>query len=188
LQPPFFNSAADDAVNYGGIGAVIGHEAGHGFDDQGSKWDEAGNLVDWWTPADRTKFEKRVAALASQFDQFEPFPGFKVNGRFTLGESIGDLTGVTIAYAAYRLSLDGREAPVIDGMTGDQRFFIGWAQVWRRKHREDDLKNRLLVDPHPPAEYRVNGTVRNVPAFYSAFGVKEGDQLYLPPDHRVKIW
>ena len=132
LQPPFFNLAADDAVNYGGIGAVIGHETGHGFDDQGSKWDGAGNLKQWWTPADRAEFDKRGDALAAQFDQFEPFPGFKVNGRFTLGENIGDLAGLTIAYQAYRLSLGGKPAPVIDGLTGDQRFFLGWAQVWRR--------------------------------------------------------
>ena len=188
LQPPFFNLTADDAVNYGGIGAVIGHETGHGFDDQGSKWDGAGNLNQWWTPADRAEFDKRGDALVAQFDQFEPFPGFKVNGRFTLGENIGDLSGLTIAYDAYRLSLGGKQAPVIDGLTGDQRFFLGWAQVWRRKHREADLKNRLVVDPHAPAEYRVNGTVRNVPAFYAAFGVKEGDKLYLPPEKRVRIW
>jgi predicted metalloendopeptidase len=188
LQPPFFNLAADDAVNYGGIGAVIGHETGHGFDDQGSKWDGSGNLHQWWTTTDRAEFDKRGNALAAQFDQFEPFPGFKVNGRFTLGENIGDLAGLTIAYDAYRLSLGGKPAPVIDGLTGDQRFFLGWAQVWARKHREADLKNRLVVDPHSPAEYRVNGTVRNVPAFYAAFGVKEGDKMYLPPDKRVKIW
>ncbi|MGA2255537.1 MAG: M13-type metalloendopeptidase [Thermoguttaceae bacterium] len=188
LQRPFFNLTADDAVNYGGIGAVIGHETGHGFDDQGSKWDGAGNLNQWWTPADRAEFDKRGDALAAQFDQFEPFPGFKVNGRFTLGENIGDLAGLTIAYDAYRLSLGGKQAPVIDGLTGDQRFFLGWAQVWRRKHREADLKNRLVTDPHSPAEYRVNGTVRDVPAFYSAFGVKEGDKMYLPPEKRVKIW
>ena len=188
LQPPFFNLTADDAVNYGGIGAVIGHETGHGFDDQGSKWDGAGNLNQWWTPADRADFDKRGDALAAQFDQFEPFPGYKVNGRFTLGENIGDLAGLTIAYDAYRLSLGGKPAPVIDGMTGDQRFFYGWAQVWARKHREADLKTRLLTDPHSPAEYRVNGTVRNVPAFYAAFGVKEGDKMFLPPEKRVKIW
>jgi predicted metalloendopeptidase len=188
LQPPFFNLAADDAVNYGGIGAVIGHEIGHGFDDQGSKWDGAGNLVKWWTPDDRKEFDKRGDALAAQYDAFEPFPGFKVNGRFTLGENIGDLAGLSIAYRAYRLSLGGQEAPVIDGSTGDQRFFIGWAQVWRRKHREADLKNRLITDPHSPAEYRVNGMVRNIPAFYKAFGVTEGDKLYLPPERRVTIW
>jgi putative endopeptidase len=188
LQPPFFNLAADDAVNYGGIGAVIGHETGHGFDDQGSKWDGAGNLNRWWTPADRKEFDQRGDALAGQFGRFEPFPGFKVNGRLTLGENLADLAGVTISYQAYKLSLGGKQAPVIDGLTGDQRFFLGYAQVWRRKHREADLKNRLLVDPHSPAEYRVNGIVRNVPAFYAAFGVKEGDKLYLPPEKRVKIW
>ena len=121
-------------------------------------------------------------------DRFEPFPGFKVNGRFTLGENIGDLSGVTIAYAAYHLSLGGKQPPVIDGLSGDQRFFMGWAQVWRRKHRDDDLRNRLVIDPHSPAEFRVNGTVRNVPAFFTAFGVKEGDKMYLPPKDRVKIW
>jgi predicted metalloendopeptidase len=188
LQPPFFNRAADDAVNYGGIGAVIGHEAGHGFDDQGSKWDAAGNLVNWWTPADRAEFDKRGAALAAQFGQFEPIPGFKVNGRLTLGESMADLSGLNHAYAAYHLSLGGKEAPVIDGLTGDQRFFMGFAQVWRIKFRDDDLKNRLLTDPHPPSEYRANGTARNVPGFYSAFGVKEGDKMYLPPEQRVQIW
>jgi putative endopeptidase len=188
LQPPFFNLAADDAVNYGGIGAVIGHEIGHGFDDQGSKWDGTGNLVVWWTAEDRKEFDKRGAALAAQYDACEPFPGFKVNGRFTLGENIGDLAGLSIAYRAYRLSLGAQEAPVIDGFTGDQRFFIGWAQVWRRKHREADLKNRLITDPHSPAEYRVNGIVRNVPAFYEAFGVTERDKLYLAPERRVTIW
>jgi predicted metalloendopeptidase len=188
LQPPFFNRAADDAVNYGGIGAVIGHETGHGFDDQGSKWDGAGNLVDWWTAADRAEFDRRSAALAAQYDRFEPLPGYKVNGRFTLGENSADLAGLTISYAAYRRSLGGREAPVLDGLSGDQRFFIGWAQVWRRKHRVDDLKNRLLVDPHSPAEYRANGTVRNVPGFFSAFQVKPDDKMYLPPHQRVKIW
>ncbi len=188
LQPPFFNRAADDAVNYGGIGAVIGHETGHGFDDQGSKWDGAGNLVDWWTAADRAEFERRCAALVAEYDRFEPLPGYKVNGRFTLGENSADLAGVTMSYAAYRRSLAGQAAPLLDGFSGDERFFIGWAQVWRRKYRADDLKNRLLVDPHSPAEYRVNGTVPNVPAFYSAFQVKPGDKMYLPPQRRVKIW
>jgi predicted metalloendopeptidase len=188
LQPPFFNLAADDAVNYGGIGAVIGHETGHGFDDQGSKWDGAGNLNQWWTPADRAEFDKRGDALAAEFNQFEPFPGFNVNGRLTLGENSADLAGLTIAYDAYHLSLGGKPAPVIDGLTGDQRFFLGWAQVWRHKDREADLKNRLLTDPHAPAEYRVNGTVRDVPAFYAAFGVKKGDKMYLPLEKRVRIW
>ena len=188
LQPPFFNRDADDAVNYGGIGAVIGHEIGHGFDDQGSKWDGAGNLADWWTAADRAEFDRRGAALAAQYDRFEPLPGYKVNGRFTLGENSADLAGVTISYAAYRRSLGGQEAPVLDGLSGDQRFFTGWAQVWRRKYRVDDLKNRLLIDPHSPAEFRANGTVRNVPAFFLAFEVKPGDKMYLPPEERVKIW
>jgi putative endopeptidase len=188
LQPPFFNRAADDAVNYGGIGAVIGHETGHGFDDQGSKWDGAGNLADWWTAADRAEFDRRNAALAAQYDRFEPLPGYKVNGRFTLGESSADLAGLTISYAAYRRSLGGKEAPLIDGLSGDQRFFIGWAQVWRRKYRVDELKNRLLTDPHPPSQYRANGTARNVPAFFSAFQVQPGDKMYLPPEQRVKIW
>ena len=176
LQPPFFNMKADDAVNYGGIGAVIGHETGHGFDDQGSKWDGKGNLNQWWTPADRAEFDKRGDALAAQYDQFEPFPGFKVNGRLTLGENLADLAGLTIALRAYHLSLGGKPAPVIDGLTGDQRFFIGWAQVWRRKHREADLKNRLATDPHSPSEYRANGVPRNVPGFYEAFGVKPSGQ------------
>jgi putative endopeptidase len=188
LQPPFFNMQADDAVNYGGIGAVIGHETGHGFDDQGSKWDGAGNLNQWWTPADRAEFDKRGDALAQQYGQFEPFPGFKVNGRLTLGENLADLAGLTIALRAYHLSLGGKPAPVMDGLTGDQRFFVGWAQVWRRKHREADLKNRLVTDPHSPSEYRANGTARNVPAFYEAFGVKPGDKMWLAPEKRVRIW
>ena len=188
LQPPFFDMNADDAVNYGGIGAVIGHEIGHGFDDQGSKYDGVGNLNDWWTAADRTEFEKRTAALATQYDAFEPFPGFHVNGKFTMGENIGDLAGMTMSYRAYQLSLGGKPATTIDGFTGDQRFFIGWAQVWARKYRDDNLKQRLATDPHSPSEYRANGTVRNIPAFYTAFDVKEGDKLYLAPDQRVKIW
>ncbi len=188
LQPPFFNMKADDAVNYGGIGAVIGHETGHGFDDQGSKWDGAGNLNQWWTPADRAEFDKRGDALAAQYGQFEPFPGFKVNGRLTLGENLADLMGVTIALRAYHLSLCGKPAPVIDGLTGDQRFFVGWAQVWRRMHREADLKNRLVTDPHSPSEYRANGVPRNVPGFYEAFDVKPTDKMWLAPEKRVKIW
>ncbi len=175
-------------MNYGGIGAVIGHETGHGFDDQGSKWDGAGNLNNWWTPADRAEFDKRGDALAAQYDQFEPFPGFKVNGRLTLGENIGRPGRPDHRLRAYHLSLGGKPAPVIDGLTGDQRFFIGWAQVWRRKHREADLKNRLVTDPHSPTEYRANGTPRNVPGFYAAFGVKQGDKMWLPPEKRVKVW
>ncbi len=188
LQPPFFNMQADDAVNYGGIGAVIGHEIGHGFDDQGSKWDGLGNLSEWWTEADRTEFDKRGAALATQYDTYEPLPGLHLNGKFTLGENIGDLAGVTLAYAAYKLALAGSEAPVLDGLTGDQRFVAGWAQVWARKYRDDNLKQRLSTDPHSPSEFRTNGIVRNLPVFYAAFDAKPGDGLYLAPEQRVKIW
>jgi putative endopeptidase len=188
LQPPFFDLRADDAVNYGGIGAVIGHEIGHGFDDQGSKWDGAGNLNDWWTPADRSEFDKRASALAAQFDVFEPLPGFKVNGRLTLGENMGDLAGLTVSHAAYHMSLHGAEAPSKDGLTGDQRFFMSFARIWRGKNRDEETKRRLATDPHSPPEFRANGTVRNVPAFYEAFGVKEGDKMFLPPEERVRIW
>jgi putative endopeptidase len=188
LQPPFFNMAADEAINYGAIGTVIGHEIGHGFDDQGSKWDGDGNLSNWWSEADRAEFEKRGKALVAQYAEFEPLPGLKLNGELTLGENIGDLAGLVFSHAAYRLSLGGKEAQVIDGFTGDQRFLIGWAQVWARKYRDDDLKSRLAVDPHSPSEFRTNGVMRNTPEFYAAFDVKEGDKLYLPPDQRVKIW
>jgi len=188
LQPPFFDLNAEDAVNYGGIGAVIGHEIGHGFDDQGSKYDGAGNLNDWWTTADRSEFEKRAAMLGKQYDGFEALPGLHVNGAFTMGENIGDLAGMTMAHRAYRLSLGGKEAPVIDGYSGDQRFFIGWAQVWARKYRDENLKQRIATDPHSPSEFRANGTARNIPAFYTAFEVKEGDKLFLAPDQRVRIW
>ena len=188
LQPPFFNMDADDAVNYGGIGGVIGHEIGHGFDDQGSKYDGSGNLRSWWTPQDRKAFDALGDKFAKQYDEFAPLDGLHVNGRLTLGENIGDLAGVTIGYRAYEMSLNGEEPPVIDGLTGPQRFFMGWAQVWRSKIREDALRARLLSDPHSPAEYRVLGPLRNVDAFYSAFNVKEGDKMYLAPEQRVKIW
>ncbi|MDN3641015.1 M13-type metalloendopeptidase [Simiduia curdlanivorans] len=188
LQPPFFNLAADDAVNYGGIGAVIGHEIGHGFDDSGSQYDGDGNLRNWWTDSDRTEFEKRTTALVEQYNAFEPLPGEFVNGKFTLGENIGDLGGLTIAHKAYLLSLQGKSAPVIDELTGEQRFFMGWAQVWARKYRDEELSQRLVTDPHSPSEFRTNGIVRNMPAFYDAFGVKEGDALFLAPEARVKIW
>jgi putative endopeptidase len=190
LQPPFFDLTADDAVNYGAIGAVIGHEIGHGFDDQGSKSDGDGNMVNWWTDADRKEFEARARKLIEQYDGFEPkqLPGRKVNGALTIGENIGDLGGLSIAYRAYRRSLDGKEAPVIDGLTGDQRFFLGWAQAWRTKFRDAELARRLATDPHSPAEFRCNGVVRNMPEFYEAFGVKEGDGLWLAPEDRVRIW
>ena len=188
LQPPFFNMAADDAVNYGGIGAVIGHELTHGFDDQGRKTDGEGNLRDWWTEKDGKKFNERAEVMITQFNKFNPVDTMHVNGKLTLGENIADLGGLTIAYHAYKMSLEGKEAPVIDGMTGDQRFFAGWAQVWRRKYRDEELRRRLLTDPHSPSRYRVVGIMPNMPEFYAAFDVKEGDALFLPEDERVKIW
>ena len=188
LQPPFFDLEADDAVNYGAIGGGIGHEIGHGFDDQGSKYDGGGNLNSWWTQDDRRAFDTLGDRFAAQYQKFSPIEGLTVNGRLTLGENIGDLAGVTIGYKAYQMSLDGKEPPVIDGLTGPQRFFMGWAQVWRGKIREDALRARLLSDPHSPAEYRVIGPLRNVDAFYQAFDVKKGDQMYLAPEERVKIW
>jgi putative endopeptidase len=190
LQPPFFDLQADDAVNYGAICAVIGHEIGHGFDDQGSKSDGDGNMVNWWTDLDRKQFESRTKKLIDQYSGFEPaqLPGQKVNGALTVGENIGDLGGLSIAYKAYKRSLKGSEAPLIDGLTGEQRFFIGWAQAWRSKFRDAELARRLATDPHSPAEFRCNGVLRNLPEFYEAFGVKEGDKLWLPPDDRVRIW
>lgn len=188
LQPPFFDAAADPAVNYGGIGAVIGHEMGHGFDDQGSKSDSLGVQRNWWTDEDRANFEKLTSALAAQYDKFEPVPGFFVDGNFTLGENIGDVGGLSLAYRAYHMSLNGEEAPVINGLTGDQRFFLSWAQVWQRKYREDALIQRLTSDPHSPAEFRVNGVVRNFDEWYQAFDVTEDNELYLPPEERIRIW
>ncbi len=191
LQPPFFDAEADDAANYGGIGAVIGHEIGHGFDDQGAKYDGDGNLVDWWTDADRAEFGARTKKLIEQYDAYVPreLDGeAHVNGAFTVGENIGDLGGLSIALLAYRLSLGGKEAPVIDGLTGVQRVMFGWAQVWRTKSREAEALRRLAIDPHSPPEFRCNGVVRNVDAFYDAFEVDADDALYLDPEHRVRIW
>jgi len=188
LQPPFFNVEADDAVNYGGIGAVIGHEIGHGFDDQGRQYDGDGNLSDWWTEEDAEKFDVRKNALATQYDGYVVIDGLTINGQFTSGENIGDLGGLSIAYLAYKMSLGGKEAPVIDGLTGDQRFFLGWAQVWRSKARDAEAKRLLTIDPHSPPKFRANGAAVNVPAFYAAFDVKEGDGMYLAPEDRVKIW
>lgn len=188
LQPPFFNVMADDAANYGGIGAVIGHEIGHGFDDSGKRFDGDGVLRDWWTEEDARKFDERKNALAAQYDGYDVIDGLTINGQFTSGENIGDLGGLSIAYLAYKMSLDGKEAPVIDGWTGDQRFFLGWAQVWRSKARPEETKRRLTIDPHSPPKFRANGAAVNVPAFYEAFDVKEGDGMYLPPEERVKIW
>jgi putative endopeptidase len=188
LQPPFFDPNADDAVNYGGIGAVIGHEISHGFDDQGSKFDAMGVLKNWWTPDDRKNFEAKTNMLVAQYDSYVPIEGLHVNGKLTLGENIGDLSGLTISYAAYHRSLQGRHAPVIDGLTGDQRFFLGFAQIWREKDREGYLRERVLSNPHSPPMFRVDGTVRNVDAWYDAFGVKPGDKYYLAPDQRVHLW
>jgi putative endopeptidase len=194
LQPPYFNLSADPAVNYGAIGAVIGHEMGHGFDDQGSKSDGAGNLRNWWTDADRAAFNKLTSRLVAQYDAFCPFDEQSssgkacINGTLTLGENIGDLGGLSLALRAYKLSLNGKPAPVIDGMTGEQRFFMAWAQAWRFKAREAAARDRLETDPHSPAAYRVNGIVRNFDEWYKAFGVKPGDALYLPPEQRIRIW
>jgi len=188
LQPPFFNMEADDAVNYGGIGAVIGHELSHGFDDQGAKYDGDGNLRNWWTDNDKAEFEKRSKQLSAQYSAFAPFTDASVNGDLTLGENIGDLGGLTVAFRSYLLSLEGQKSQVIDGFTGEQRVFIGWSQVWRRKYRDEALRNRLMTDPHSPGQYRAFGTPRNIEAFYKAFDVKEGDKMYLKPAERVKIW
>ena len=188
LQPPFFDLEADDAVNYGAIGAVIGHEIGHGFDDQGSTFDGDGVLRNWWTDEDRAEFKNRTARLVDQYSAYKPFDDLHVNGEFTLGENIGDLGGISIGLLAYKMSLEGEEAPVIDGLTGIQRVFLGYGQVWRAKVRDEELRRRIATDPHSPARYRANGAVRNVPEFYTAFNVQEGDALYLPPEERVKIW
>lgn len=192
LQAPFFDPNADDAVNYGGIGAVIGHEISHGFDDQGSQFDAKGALKNWWTTQDRTKFDALTGALAAQYDAYCPFPGPTppkqcVNGKLTLGENIADLAGLRVAYQAYHLSLHGKPAPVIDGLTGDQRFFLGWAQVWRQTMREALMQNLLVSDPHSPTRARAS-VVRNLDAWYAAFDVKPGQKLYLKPEERVKIW
>ena len=188
LQPPFFNVTADDAVNYGAIGAVIGHEFSHGFDDQGRKSDGNGMLRDWWTEADALAFSERANALVEQYNQIEVLPGKFLNGEFTLGENIGDLSGLAVAYKAYHLSLNGEDAPVIDGYTGNQRFFMGWAQVWRRLYRDENLEVRITTDPHSHSSARTNGIVRNIDAWYEAFDISSEAALYLPPQARVKIW
>ncbi len=188
LQPPFFDAKADDAVNYGGIGAVIGHEISHGFDDQGAQYDGNGNLRDWWTEADHKNFKAKTTALVNQYNAFEPIPGYHVNGELTLGENIADNSGLAIAYKAYHISLKGKKAPVIDGMTGDQRLYAGWAQVWRSKMREQQQIVQVKTDPHSPGQYRANGTLRNQPGFYEAYKLKQGDKMYLAPNERVIIW
>ena len=188
LQPPFFDLAAEEAINYGAIGAAIGHEIGHGFDDTGSTFDGDGALRNWWTDEDRAEFEKRTSKLVSQFNEFQPFDDLAVNGEFTLGENIGDLGGISIGLLAYQMSLNGEESPLIDGFTGVQRVFIGYGQTWRNKYRDERLRQLIQTDPHSPGMYRANGGARNVPEFYEAFDVQEGDALYLPPEERVKIW
>jgi len=188
LQPPFFNLYADEAVNYGAIGAVIGHEIGHGFDDSGSQFDGDGVLRNWWTESDLAEFEKRTGKLVDQYSAFAPFEDLNVNGEFTLGENIGDLGGISIGLLAYQMALSGEASPVIDGFTGEQRVFLGYGQIWRRKYRDEELRRRIAIDPHSPAVYRANGAVRNVPEFYEAFNVQEGEALYLAPEERVKIW
>jgi putative endopeptidase len=188
LQGPYFDARVDDAVNYGAIGSVIGHEFSHGFDDQGRKFDGRGELADWWTEADATVYEERSAGLVAQYDEFQPLPDQNINGALTLGENIADLAGVIVAYRAWKILQDGTEIPTIHGFTGDQRFFIGYAQAWRSKQREESLRENLLSNPHSPPDYRVVGVLRNVPEFYTAFDVKEGDGMYLAPEERVKIW
>jgi endothelin-converting enzyme/putative endopeptidase len=189
LQPPYFDPNADPASNYGSIGATIGHEIGHGFDDQGRQYDATGKLRDWWTPAAAKAYEARTAMLVKQYNGYEPVPGTHIKGELTLGENIGDLGGLEMAYAAYRRYVAQHgEPPLIDGLTGDQRFFIAYGYSWETKTREGALRQQLLTDPHSPARYRVNGAVRNVDAWYKAFNVKPGDALYLAPDQRVHIW
>ena len=188
LQAPMFDAEADPAINYGAIGGVIGHEITHGFDDQGRKIDAAGNLRDWWTKEDAVKFEARAKMLGAQYSQFQPLPGMHVNGDLTMGENIADLGGLTVALDAYHASLNGKPAPVIDGLTGDQRVLLGWAQAWRGKVTDDFVRKQVVSDPHSPRQFRVNGVVRNVDTWYAAFGVKPGEKLYVEPAKRVKIW
>jgi len=188
LQPPFFDPNADDAVNYGGIGAVMGHEIGHGFDDQGSKYTGLGVLESWWTDADRQAFEQRVSNLGAQYDSYEDLPGLHVQGKLTMGENIGDLSGLSISLQAYHVSLNGKKAPVLDGYTGDQRYFLGFAQIWRGKYRDGAMRQQVLSNPHSPPHWRVVGPTRNIDAWYKAFDVKAGDKYYLAPDQRVHLW
>ncbi len=188
LQPPFFDAKADDAANYGAIGAVIGHEISHGFDDQGAQYDGDGNLRDWWTEADHKNFKDKTKMLVSQYSAYSPLPGYNVNGELTLGENIADNSGLAIAYKAYKISLNGKKSPVLDGYTGDQRFFMGWGGAWRLKMREAQQIVQIKTDPHTPEQFRTNGTVKNQPAFYDAFKVKPGDKMYLAPKERVIIW
>jgi putative endopeptidase len=188
LQAPYFDTAADPAVNYGGIGAAIGHELIHGFDDDGRKFDGAGMLSNWWTDADACEFNARAAELSRQYSSFEPLPGLHMNGQLTIGENIADLGGVLVALDAYRRSLAGRSAPVLDGFTGDQRFFLSYAQSFRAKSTDEATRKLIASDSHPPEQYRVNGTVRNIDVWYQAFNVQPGDKLYIAKENRVRIW
>ena len=190
LQPPFFDLEADDAVNYGAIGAVIGHEIGHGFDDQGSKYDGDGQLENWWSEKDLEEFQKRTKNLIAQYDELRPSgaPDVHVNGALTIGENIGDLGGLTIAHKAYEIALNGATPPVLDGFTGYQRLFIGYAQTWCGKQRAEEIRRRVSMDPHSPDEFRCNQIVKNFDPFYEAFGLTEGDGLFMPPSDRVRIW
>jgi predicted metalloendopeptidase len=188
LQPPFFDPTADDATNYGSIGAIIGHEFSHGFDDQGRKFDGDGRLLDWWTESDAAEYELRSDGLVTQYNEFEPLPEQKINGELTLGENIADLAGLIMAYRAWKILQAGSDTPALEGFSGDQRFFIGYARSWRAKQRPEYLTEMLVSDPHSPSRYRVIGALRNMPEFYAAFDVKEGDAMYLPDDERVTIW
>jgi len=188
LQPPMFDMSADDAMNYGGIGAVIGHEMGHGFDDQGSKYDAEGNLKNWWTPEDRKKFEERAACIIEQYNTLDVGDGLRHNGNLVVGEAMGDLGGVTLAYKAYKKSLNGKPAPVIDGLTGDQRFFIAFARVWANQQRPEAVRMRLTTDPHPPSKWRAIGTLQNFAPFHEAFGCKQGDFMVRPVEKQCKLY
>jgi len=188
LQPPFFDFAADDAFNYGAIGAVIGHEFSHGFDDQGRKFDGHGRLADWWTDRDAREYEARTAKLVEQYNAFRPIPDQAVNGKLTLGENIADLAGLTMAYRAWQILLGGSTPPVIDGFSGQERFFIGYAMTWRSKNRDEYLRETLLSDPHSPPNYRVTGVLQNMPEFYATYGLAAGDGMYIPAGRRVHIW
>jgi putative endopeptidase len=188
LQPPFFDMAADDAINYGAIGAVIGHEISHGFDDQGSQFDGQGNLNNWWTEADRKAFDALGERLVAQYETYEPLPGQRINGKLTLGENIADLSGLQIAYKAYQLSLGGKPSPVIDGLTGEQRLFLSWSQAWRTKTREQRALQLLTMDPHSPPQFRANGSAVNADGFHAAFATREGDKMFKPDSERIRIW
>jgi putative endopeptidase len=188
LQAPIFDANADAAINYGAVGGVIGHELTHGFDDEGRKIDASGALRDWWTKDDAAKFEARAKMLGAQYSSYEPVPGAHVKGALTMGENIADLGGLTLALDAYHASLGGKPAPVIDGLTGEQRVFLGWAQAWRGKVTDAYVRKQVVSDPHSPRQFRVNGVVRNIDAWYASFGVKPGQKLYVAPKDRVRIW